>query len=73
MASTGWKGFENAKFYYQFDRFNAPVWLVLVSIIPTIFEADNEYTIVISDAEAKVKYLIDPNGHYYTPHTKGMD
>lgn len=59
-----------AKFYTQFDDSNIPVWLVMVSIIPTIFEADDEYTIVISDAEAQVRYLIDPNGHYYAPHTK---
>ncbi|SPY17047.1 Uncharacterised protein [Paenibacillus polymyxa] len=58
------------KFYTQFDDSNLPVWLVMVSIIPTVFQADDEYTIVISDAEEQVKYLIDPNGHYYAPHTK---
>lgn len=59
-----------AKFYNQFDDSNLPVWLVMVNIIPTVFQADDEYTIVISDEEAQVKYLIDPNGHYYAPHTK---
>ncbi|TKH41889.1 hypothetical protein C1I60_21505 [Paenibacillus terrae] len=58
------------KFYNQFDDSNLPVWLVMVNIILTVFQADDEYTIVISDAEAQVKYLIDPNGHYYAPHTK---
>ncbi|MEK4879770.1 hypothetical protein [Paenibacillus sp. FSL R5-0908] len=56
------------KFYSEFDSINGSVWLVRVSIEPNDFFAENEYTIVISDNEATVKYIIDPNGHIYCPH-----
>ncbi|MFN2748266.1 hypothetical protein ACINLE_22545 [Bacillus sp. z60-18] len=56
--------------YKQYDGVTGIAWLVLVSIVPTIFEADNEYTIIISDEKAEVEYIIDANGHYYCPHLK---
>ncbi|MDQ0227250.1 hypothetical protein [Metabacillus niabensis] len=58
----------NITYYKEFDDVNGPVWLVLVDIEPNDFFAENEYTIVISDKEADVKYIIDPNGHVFTPH-----
>ncbi|MDH6373846.1 hypothetical protein M2444_005689 [Paenibacillus sp. PastF-3] len=60
------------KFYNEFDSINGSVWLVTVSIEPNDFFAENEYTIVISDKEATVKYIIDPNGHVYCPHLETM-
>lgn len=60
------------KFYSEFDSINGSVWLAIVSIEPNDFFAENEYTIVISDKEATVKYIIDPNGHVYCPHLKAM-
>lgn len=60
------------KFYSDFDSINGSVWLVTVSIEPNDFFAENEYTIVISDKEATVKYIIDPNGHVYCPHLETM-
>lgn len=60
------------KFYSEFDSVNGSVWLVIVSIEPNDFFAENEYTIVISDKEAAVKYIIDPNGHVFCPHLKTM-
>ncbi|PDZ73718.1 MULTISPECIES: hypothetical protein [Bacillus] len=60
------------KFYSEFDSVNGPVWLVIVSIEPNDFFAENEYTIVISDKEAAVKYIIDPNGHIFSPHLETM-
>ncbi|MEC2077211.1 hypothetical protein [Metabacillus fastidiosus] len=59
------------KVYDGFDGVKGVAWLVLVSIIPTIYEADDEYTIIISDEKEKVEYIIDPNGHYYSPHLTG--
>lgn len=58
------------KFYSEFDSINGSVWLVTVSVEPNDFFAENEYTIVISDKDATVKYIIDPNGHVYCPHLK---
>ncbi|AKG33278.1 hypothetical protein [Paenibacillus durus] len=58
------------RFYSEFDSVNGPVWLVIVSIEPNDFFAENEYTIVISDKEAAVKYIIDPNGHVFCPHSE---
>lgn len=60
------------KFYNEFDSINGSVWLITVSIEPNDFFAENEYTIVISDKEATVKYIIDPNGHVYCPHLETM-
>lgn len=60
------------KFYNEFDSINGSVWLVTISIEPNDFFAENEYTIVISDKEATVKYIIDPNGHVYCPHLETM-
>ena len=57
----------------SYDGFNGVqgiAWLVLVGITPTGFEAEDEYTIIISDEQAEVEYIIDPNGHYYAPHVK---
>lgn len=59
--------------YEGFDGVQGVAWLVLVGITPTGFEAEDEYTIVISDEQAKVEYIIDPNGHYYAPHVKDSD
>lgn len=59
------------KAYNGFDGVKEVAWLVLVSIVPTLYEADDEYTIIISDEKAEVQYIIDPNGHYYCPHSKG--
>jgi len=59
------------KTYNGFDDVKGVAWLVLVSIVPTVYEADDEYTIIVSDEKADVKYIIDPNGHYYCPHSKG--
>ncbi|MCM3225697.1 hypothetical protein [Terribacillus saccharophilus] len=59
--------------YEGFDGVQGVAWLVLVSITPTGFETEDEYTIVISDEQAKVEYIIDPNGHYYAPHVKDSD
>ncbi|MCR2803395.1 hypothetical protein [Paenibacillus soyae] len=61
------------KFYSDFDSINGSVWLVIVSIEQNDFFAENEYTIVISDKEATVKYIIDPNGHVYCPHLETND
>lgn len=60
------------RFYSDFDSVNGPVWLVMVSIAPNDFFAENEYTIVISDKEASVKYIIDPNGHVHSPHLETL-
>ncbi|AEI45641.1 hypothetical protein [Paenibacillus mucilaginosus] len=57
--------------YDGFDGINGKAWLVLVSIVPTKYEADNQYTIVISDEKRVVEYIIDANGHYFSPHSKG--
>ncbi len=59
------------KAYSGFDGVKGVAWLVLVSIVPTVYEVDDEYTIIISDEKAEVEYIIDPNGHYYCPHSKG--
>ncbi|MGG1592470.1 hypothetical protein [Terribacillus saccharophilus] len=59
--------------YEGFDGVQGVAWLVLVGITPTGFETEDEYTIVISDEQAKVEYIIDPNGHYYAPHVKDSD
>ncbi|UQZ33596.1 hypothetical protein C2I18_08590 [Paenibacillus sp. PK3_47] len=56
------------QFYGEFDNMNGPVWLVRVSVAPDDFFAENEFTMVISDTEAAVKYMIDPNGHVHSPH-----
>lgn len=61
------------KAYSGFDGVKGVAWLVLVSIVPTVYEADDEYTIIISDEKAEVEYIIDPNGHYYCPHSKGSN
>ncbi|WP_145415066.1 hypothetical protein [Paenibacillus xylanexedens] len=58
------------RFYNEFDKVNGAVWLVTVKIEINDFYAENEYTIVISDREASVKYIIDPNGHVYSPELK---
>lgn len=58
--------------YSEFDGATGAVWLVLVSITPTLFVADTEYTIVISDEKKAVEYIIDPNGHVFCPHQETM-
>ncbi|WP_240636881.1 hypothetical protein [Paenibacillus silvae] len=58
------------RFYSKFDKVNGAVWLVVVNIESNDFFAENEYTIVISDREASVKYIIDPNGHVHSPESK---
>ncbi|MCD1261600.1 hypothetical protein B5M42_022615 [Paenibacillus athensensis] len=60
------------RFYSDFDSITGSVWLVMVSITPNDFFAENEYTIVISDKEASVKYIIDPNGHVHSPHLETL-
>lgn len=55
-------------YYSQFDGTKGPAWLVLVKITPTVFDVDDEYTIVISVEQGIVKYIIDPNGHPFIPH-----
>ncbi|WP_144027227.1 hypothetical protein [Paenibacillus sp. FSL R7-0273] len=47
-------------------------WIVLVSIVPTVYHANDAFSIVISDIKAKVEYIIDANGHYYAPHVEGI-
>ncbi|MFJ6267111.1 hypothetical protein ACIQGW_19310 [Lysinibacillus xylanilyticus] len=59
------------KAYNGFDGVKGVAWLVLVSIVPTVYEVDDEYTIIISDEKSEVEYIIDPNGHYCCPHSKG--
>ncbi|HEY2495017.1 MAG TPA: hypothetical protein VGI33_19175 [Paenibacillus sp.] len=59
------------KAYDGFDGVIGAAWIVLVTIVPTIYHADDEYTIIISDEKAEVEYIIDANGHYYAPHLKG--
>ncbi|GFN30965.1 hypothetical protein PCURB6_12250 [Paenibacillus curdlanolyticus] len=45
-----------------------PVWLVVVKVSPNDFYVEDEYTIIVSDKEAVVKYIIVPNGHVFVPH-----
>ena len=54
-------------FHDEFDSVNGPAWLVTVSIKPHVC-VENEYTIVVSDKEEVVKYIIDSNGHCFCPH-----
>ncbi|MBJ8029923.1 hypothetical protein [Bacillus cereus group sp. N21] len=58
------------KAYDWFDGVKGIAWLVLVSIVPTVYEAEDEYTIIISDEKEQVEYILDANGHYYAPHLK---
>lgn len=59
------------KSYDGFDGVEGITWIVLVTIEPTIYHADSEFSIIISDEKSQVEYIIDANGHYYAPHIKG--